>query len=98
MEQLWSRFKEFVLQSLGQKFKVFFPGVCMGFIGAQHLLWNGFVVSVVEYVLKFIGTVLMAFFSGLATCYASYCFDKFKTKKDGQQQKKRQGGRNNKAA
>jgi hypothetical protein len=95
---IWSRLKAFVQQSLTEKFKAFFPGVCMGFIGAQHLLWIGVPITLVEYAFKFIGTVAMSFFSGLATSYAAYLIEKYKAKNNEKPQKKRENGKRDKAA
>lgn len=91
----WAKFCQFIKSSLQEKFKAFMPGVCMGFIGAQHILWIGVSVSLVTYIFKFIGTVLMAFGSGLATSYAAYLIDRFKTKRNEspKPQKKREKGK-----
>lgn len=81
MEQYWSKFAQFVKNCFASKFKAFMPGVLMGFIGSQHLLWIGVSLSVVETILKSIGTILMAFGSGLATSYAAYLVECYKEKK-----------------
>jgi hypothetical protein len=69
------------------------PGVLMGFIGGKHLLWALPIVSVVEYCIKFIGTIFMAFGSGLSTAYAAYLIEQHKKKKDGTQTRKRKRDR-----
>lgn len=90
MEQsLWTRFRCFVAHALTQKFKAFFPGSIMGFIGGQHLLFTGFPVSVVSYVYKFLGTVILAFFSGLATTWAAKIIERRFEVKDQRRGKRR---------
>ncbi len=90
----WTRFVHFVKSSFQEKFKAFMPGCVMGFIGCKHFLWAGSALSLVEYTGKYIGTVVMAFSSGLATAYASYIVDQYKKKKDGKsKQSKRQKGK-----
>lgn len=92
---IYERLRRFIWGSLTEKFKAFMPGVCMGFVGAQHLLWIGVPVSLVTYIFKFLGTVLMAFGSGLATSYAAYLIDRYKTKRNegSKPQKKRENGK-----
>jgi hypothetical protein len=78
---IWRRLKCFIQESLSEKFKVFFPGMCMGFFGAKSLLFSGISAEMVTfgtYVLKYIGTVIMAFSSGLATAYAALLIEKHK--------------------
>ena len=89
MEPFWSRFIAFIKESLTQKFKAFLPGVFMGFISAQHILWIGVPATLVEYAGKYIGTVFMAFGSGLATSYAAYLIDQYKKKKNGTRTRKK---------
>lgn len=85
---LWSRLIAFARHSLTEKFKAFFPGCIMGFIGSQHLLWAGVPDHVVSFFwgaivigVKSMGTLLMAFGSGLATSYASKLVDQHFEKK-----------------
>lgn len=66
------------------------PGCVMGFIGSKSLLWSGVDVTFLAYVLKFTGTVIMAFGSGLATAYAAYLVDQYK-KKNNERSKKGKG-------
>ena len=60
----------------------------MGFIGSGHILFNGVNLSLVEYVVKFIGAILLAFVTGLATSYASHLVDKLKNKDNGTPRKR----------
>lgn len=74
MEHLWSRFICFTKESYTRRFKENFGGVCMGFFGSQHLLFGpdlAHLVSGAWWIMKGIGTVMLAFFSGLATTYGS---------------------------
>lgn len=94
---IWEKFKIFIRESLTQKFKAFFPGCIMGFIGSRSLLFSGLpaeMVTVGAYVLKYIGTIIMAFSSGLATSYAAFLIEKYKNKKHHvqQSQKRKKGG------
>jgi hypothetical protein len=86
---LWNRFVSFIKNCFTEKFKTFLPGCCMGFVGAQHLLWAGVPISLVTYVVKYVGTVFMAFGSGLATSYAAYIVDRYKHRKKESSSKKK---------
>jgi hypothetical protein len=90
---IWDRIKNFIRESLTQKFKAFLPGCIMGFIGSKSFLWNGVTLEVATYILKFIATVIMAFSSGLATSYAALIIDRLKNKKNvtPQRRRKRKG-------
>lgn len=66
----------------------------MGLFGAKSLLFSGLsseVVTFMAYCIKYAGTVIMAFSSGLATSYAAYLVDKHKErqKKSPNQKRKR---------
>jgi hypothetical protein len=89
---IWSRIRQFVQQSFTEKFKYCLPGCIMGLLGAKSLLFAGLpaeMVTLGAYVLKYVGTVLMAFGSGLATAYAAYLIDQYKNKKNVKQSQKR---------
>ena len=89
---LWSRIRQFIQTSFTEKFKYCLPGCVMGFIGSKSLLFSGLPAEMVTfgaYVLKYIGTVLMAFGSGLATSYAAHLVEKYKEKKSPDQPIKR---------
>lgn len=80
----WTRFIQFVRESITQKFKAFYPGVIVGLLGSKSLLFSGLpseMVTLGAYCLKYIGTVVMSFSSGLATAYAAYLIDRHKEKK-----------------
>lgn len=80
----WSRFLQFVRESITQKFKAFYPGVIVGLFGAKSLLFAGLsseMVTLGAYCLKYVGTIVMSFSSGLATAYAAYLIDRHKEKK-----------------
>lgn len=68
------------------------PGVFMGFVGSKHLFWSGVSLTVVTYIFKFIGTVFLAFGSGLATSFAAYLVENHKNKNNEKRQKKSQRG------
>jgi hypothetical protein len=84
MEQLWKSFILFVKRSLFEKFKAFFPGLCMGLIASRALLFSGLpaeLVTVGAYIIKYIGTCFLALSSGLCTSYAAILAEKwFKNK------------------
>lgn len=83
---IWEKFAAFIRQSITEKFKTFYPGVLVGLIGAKSLLFAGLsneMVTLGAYILKYIGTVIMAFSSGLATAYAGYLIEQHKEKKNG---------------
>jgi hypothetical protein len=81
---IWGKFLSFVKTSFTQKFKAFMPGCVMGFVGSKSLLFSGLpaeMVTLRAYVLKYAGTVFLAFGSGLATSFAAYLVDRYKEKK-----------------
>lgn len=78
---IWQRFICFIKTSITAKFKAFFPGMCFGLIGSQHILWIGLPVSVVTFFWKFLGTIVTTGASALTTSYIGYRFDKWKEKK-----------------
>lgn len=95
---IWTRIKAFIQQSLTSKFKAFFPGCVIGLFGAKSLLFAGLppeVVTFGAYCLKFMGTVLMAFGSGLGTAYGALLIEKHKNKTNGPRttEKKRGNGK-----
>lgn len=82
---IWEKFAAFIQQSITEKFKTFYPGVLVGLIGAKSLLFAGLpseMVTLGTYVIKYIGTILMAFSSGLATAYAGYLIERHKENKN----------------
>lgn len=93
----FTRFIAFVKSSFQEKFKVFLPGAIVGLFGAKSFLFAGLpseMVTFGAYALKYIGTVIMAFSSGLATAYAAYLIERYKEKQNGKiKQKKRQNGK-----
>lgn len=97
-KSIWEKFAHFIRQSTTEKFKTFYPGVLVGLLGAKSLLFAGLsseMVTLGAYVLKYIGTVVMAFSSGLATAYAGYLIERHKEKKNDKEKgpKKRQKGK-----
>ena len=86
MEQsIWSRFRKFIQESLKAKFTAFFSGSCMGLYVSMHFLFAGLpseLVTVGAYILKYIGTCILSFSSGLLTAYGAYLIEKFKNKKE----------------
>jgi hypothetical protein len=92
---IWGKLKSFIQNSFSEKFKYCFPGCIMGFWGAKSLLFAGLgseMVTIGTYILKYVGTVLMAFSSGLATSYAAYLIEKFKTNSNVKPTQKRRKG------
>ena len=79
---LWETFIRFVKTSITEKFKTFFPGMCFGLIGSLNILWTGVSISLVTFILKLIGTIIMTAASALTTSYIGYRFEKYKNKKD----------------
>lgn len=56
----------------------------MGLISANNLLFAGQMANMVGpawWVIKGVGTVVLAFFTSMATSYGSYLIDRFKEKK-----------------
>lgn len=97
---VWNRLVKFIRDSYTTRFKQASSGVIMGFIASQHLLFAGFMADLVTvgwWVFKGICTVILAFFTSLATSYAAYLIDQYKLKKDATR-KKRKGSRSDKAA
>lgn len=67
---LWTKFVQFVKHSLKEKFALFFGGTFIGWFGGMSLFFSGLspeIITLGAYVLKFMGTLLMAFGSGLGT-------------------------------
>lgn len=95
-KSLWEKFAHFIRQSTTEKFKTFYPGVLVGLFGAKSLLFAGLsseMVTLGTYVLKYIGTVVMAFSSGLATAYAGYLIERHKEKNNDKQKSSKKGRR-----
>jgi hypothetical protein len=79
----WTRFIAFIKDSYTARIKHAFSGVLMGFIAGQHLLFAGALADLVTagwWIFKGISTVVLAFFTSLATSYAAYLIDKHKNK------------------
>lgn len=78
----FKQFIAFVKTCFKEKFSTAFKGGCLGLIGSLNLLWSGAAVSsVVIYILKGAGTIILTAGTTLTTCYISYRFDKWKEKK-----------------
>jgi membrane protein implicated in regulation of membrane protease activity len=94
MESYWASFIRFVKSSVTEKFEAFFPGMCFGLIGSLNILWAGVSISLVTFIFKLLGTVLMTGASALTTSYIRYRFEKYKNKSHVQQsqKRKRKGG------
>lgn len=78
---IWHRLWSFIKGSYTEKFKFAFPGIIIGFYGGKSLFFSGLaaeVVTILAYAVKYIGTVFMAFSSGLATAYAAYLIERHK--------------------
>jgi hypothetical protein len=89
---LWTQFIRFVKDSYTKRIKQAFSGSIMGLISAQHIFFAGPLADLVSggwWVIKGIGTVILAFSTSMATCYGAYLIDCHKEK-----QKKRSDGKN----
>lgn len=91
---LWTQFTHFVKDSYTERIRQTSSGVLMGFIGAQHILFSGLLANLVSplwWLIKGIGTIVLAFFTSLATSYAAYLIERHKEskKKDPIRRKKR---------
>lgn len=76
------RFIQFARNCFQEKFSTAFKGCCLGLIGSLNFLWNGaFDSSVVVYVLKGAGTIVLTAGTTFTTCYISYRFDLWEEKK-----------------
>jgi hypothetical protein len=67
----------------------------MGIVGGKSLLFSGLpaeLVTLGAYCAKYIGTLLLAFGSGLATSYAAYLVEKHKNRSNNGTQKRRKKG------
>lgn len=87
---LWDRFTHFVKNSLQERFSAAFKGCCLGLIGSLNVFWNGSLApSVVIYIFKGIGTLLLTAGTTLTTCYISYKFDKWKERQPSDKKSKK---------
>lgn len=87
------KFIQFVKSCLQEKFATAFKGCCLGLFGSLRIFWSGTLdPSVVIYIFKGIGTVVLTASTTLTTCYISYRFDKWK-ENEKQKAKKSKGGR-----
>lgn len=80
MEQIWKSFILFVKRSLSEKFKTFFPGLCMGLLASRALLFSGLpaeLVTIGAYAIKYVSTCFLALGSGLCTSYAAVLIDRW---------------------
>jgi hypothetical protein len=90
----FGKFIQFVKESLTEKFALFMPGCIMGFFGGKHIFFSGMADGLVTfggYCVKYVGTVFLAFSSGLATAFGAYLIDKLKNKQNVAPQKRRKG-------
>lgn len=95
---IWSRFAHFVKESYTHRFKQSFSGVVMGFFSANNLLFAGQMANLVTpfwWIVKGIGSVMLAFFMSMATSYGAYLIEIHKEKRE---EKKSQRKKRNKAA
>lgn len=86
----WGRLAHFIKESYTQRIRQAGSGILMGFVGAQHLLFSGVMADLVGpvwWIIKGVGTIMLAFFTSLATSYAAYLIDVYK-----ENQKKRPVG------
>jgi|SRR6185369_4081178 len=92
----FDRFFQFAKGCIQEKFTTAFKGCCLGLIGSLNIFWNGaFASSVVIYILKGFGTIMLTAGTTLTTCYISHKFDQWKEKKSQSQKRTK---RKNKAA
>ena len=96
---LWTQLTHFIKRCHTEHFKEVLGGYFMGFIGAQHLLYSGALSSLVGpvwWVLKGIGTIVLAFGSALATGYAGVIITDWKERRD--EKKSSNSSKKNRAA
>lgn len=96
MEQsIWSVFCRFVKESYTKRLRIVASGLFMGLISSNNIFFAGFMASLVGplwWVIKGIGSVVLAFSTSLATAYAAYLVETHKNKKNEKRQKKNQRG------
>jgi len=76
---VWAKIQSFLRECFKEKFKIFFPGSLLGLFAGKSLLFSGLPAELVTfgaYLLKFVGTVLMAVASGAATTYGAKWVEK----------------------
>lgn len=81
---IWGAFTRFVKESYTKRIKVAGSGIFMGLITSNNLLFAGELANMVGpfwWVVKGIGTVVLAFSTSLATSYASMLIEQYKEKK-----------------
>jgi hypothetical protein len=82
---IWTRFAQFVKDSYTERLKTSGAGVFMGFIGANQLLFSGMLAPLVGvgwWVLKGVGTVILAFSTSMAASAGEHYFKKWTQKRD----------------
>ena len=87
---IWTRFVHFVRDSYHERIKQTASGLFMGFIAANNLLFSGELANLVGifwWIIKGLSTVILAFFTSLATSYAAYLIEK--NKNDGKKSQKK---------
>lgn len=78
MGKTYWRFALFIKESAIERTKQTIAGIGMGGISAYNLLWIGPIAENLGWLVKGIGSVALAFFSGLATSYAGYLIERHK--------------------
>lgn len=82
---LWARFALFIKESIIQRTKQALSGVSMGCIASVNFLWAGplakILVGWMGWIVKGVGSVILAFSCGLATAYAGYLIERYKESK-----------------
>lgn len=82
---IWTRIIDLIKKCYLQHIKETFSGVCMGFIGSQHLFWSGWMahlVGPVWTIVKGVATLLFTFLSSLVTGYAGVIIAEWKERRD----------------
>jgi len=87
---LWEKLIHFIKICYQEKFSTLFKSCLLGLIASMQLLWSGsLAASLVIYVLKGMGTLLLTAGTTLTGCYISYRFDKWKEKQSSDKPKKK---------
>lgn len=71
---IWTRLTRFIRESYTLRIKESFSGICMGFVISNNILFSGSFATLVTqwwWLLKAIGSVILAFVTSLATSYAA---------------------------
>lgn len=94
---IWAKLVGFVKESYLYRIKETFVGVIMGFDISRHLLFSGWIATLVStwwWLIKAVGSLLLAFVTSMLTSYGSVLVKRWtdpekKSKKDDQRKSKK---------